>query len=295
MNTILSFIRRYPLPVYYSLVFLISWGGVLLLIGGPGNIPGTPEEAAQLLPVGIMAMLLGPSFAGLLLTGLVHGRAGYRELFARLFQQRVVPQWYAVALLGAPLLMLALLSALSLLSADFRPGIFSAADKPALLLLGLLGGLGAGIFEELGWTGFVLPIMRRRFSALATGLYMGFLWGAWHYIVNFWGSGDASGAFDLRLLIPSLLWSVSILPAFRVLMVWVWDRTGSLLIAMLMHLSLTCGMILFDPQEKRVLLSYDLLLAAALVLIAAIVLARSAAPRRQTRSKVPSLRVTPQS
>ena len=41
--------------------------------------------------------------------------------------------------------------------------LFTDADKAAVLL----GGLGAGlttILEEIGWTGFVLPRLRRRHS-----------------------------------------------------------------------------------------------------------------------------------
>jgi len=45
-----------------------------------------------------------------------------------------------------------------------------------LLLMGIAGGLMAGIFEELGWTGFAIPGMRRRYSVLVTGLIVGLIW-----------------------------------------------------------------------------------------------------------------------
>ena len=64
---------------YYALTFAISWGGVLLVIGGPGAIPGTPEETTKLFPVVYLVTVAGPSVAGTLLTGLVDGRAGFRE------------------------------------------------------------------------------------------------------------------------------------------------------------------------------------------------------------------------
>ena len=51
MTTITAFIKRHPLVTYYVLTFAISWGGMLLAIGGPGGLPGTPEQADRLMGV----------------------------------------------------------------------------------------------------------------------------------------------------------------------------------------------------------------------------------------------------
>ena len=233
--------------IYYALTFAISWGGILLVIGGPGGIPATPKQFERLLPFMFLPMLAGPSVAGILLTGLVHGRAGLREFLSRLLRWRVGARWYAVALLTAPLLMTASLLALLPTFGLLLPGIVTTNDKASLLLVGMAAGLGAGIFEELGWTGFAIPKLRLRYGVLTTGLIVGVLWGAWHFLVNVWSSGDSSGALSLALFLPSFLFSVGVLPAYRVLMVWVYDRTGSLLVAMLMHLSLATGNIIFVP------------------------------------------------
>ena len=133
--------------------------------------------------------------------------------------------------------------ALSLLSNEFLPAVFMTNDKAPLLVSGLAAGLLVGIFEELGWTGFAIPRMRRRYGALGPGLLVGVLWGAWHFIM-FWEPGSFSGAFPLALLLVKLF---SWLPAYRVLMVWVYDRTGSLLLAMLMHGSLTATQLILMP------------------------------------------------
>lgn len=63
---------------------------------------------------------------------------------------------------------------------------------------------------------------------------------------------------------------MSFLPAYRLLMVWVYDCTKSLLVAMLMHASLTATTLIFMPQATgAALLSYDLVLAASLWLVIA--------------------------
>ena len=38
MTAIKALITRHPVPVYFALTFAISWGGVLLVIGGPGGL-----------------------------------------------------------------------------------------------------------------------------------------------------------------------------------------------------------------------------------------------------------------
>jgi len=271
MKTIKVFIESYPLLIYFALVFAISWGGVLMVIG-PSGILGTTEQAETLLPIAILAMLAGPSVAGFVLTGLLYGRAGFRDLLSRMRRWRVGARWYAVALLTVPLLFTAVFLALSLTSPEFLPGIFVSEDKASVLLFGIAAGLMVGFFEELGWTGFAVPKLRLRHGILSTGLIVGVLWGAWHFLTNgVWASGTTSGELLLSLFLPAVLFTllVGVLPAFRVLMVWVYERTdGSLLVAMLMHASLTASTLILTPVVTGVaFLTYGLVLATAMWLV----------------------------
>jgi membrane protease YdiL (CAAX protease family) len=266
MSTVKAFITRHPVRTYFALAFAVSWAGVLFAVG-PGGIPTTIEQFMTIGPAMYVAMLAGPSVAGLLMTSLVCGRPGLREVLARLLTWRVGGRWYAVAVLTAPFLVMAVSLALSLLSPEFFPAVFITNDKP-LLLSGLAAGLIVGIFEELGWTGFAIPRMRRRYGVLSTGLLVGVLWGAWHFIM-FWEPGSFSGALPLAVLLVKLF---SWLPAYRVLMVWVYDRTGSLLVAMLMHGSLTATQLIMPlPGSEMSLLTSILAWAAALWIVVAMI------------------------
>lgn len=225
---IVPFIERHAVAAYYSLVFAISWGGIVLTMGPDGMF----STGATMTIAGGAALTAGPSGAGLLLTGLVDRRAGLHRLAARLRRWRVGVRWYLVALLTGPAVMGATALGLSLASPDFRPDFSTARDTLSIVVAGIALGLMVGALEELGWTGFALPRLRRRYGVLTTGLVMGLLWAAWHFPM-FAGTTDPSGALTPALVVVVFLFAW--LPPYRVLMVWVYDRTESLLVAILMH------------------------------------------------------------
>src|SRR5215212_11198378 len=288
MKTIRAFIKRHPVLSYYAMVFAISWGGILLVVGlGPGEIPATKEQVGALMPFMLLALFAGPSVAGILMTGLVYGREGFRNLLTRMTRWQVGARWYAVAILTAPLLVTATLLALSLTSPEFLPTIFTSDEKVRLLLFGVGWGLvGGGLLEELGWTGFAVPtLLRQRHGVLATGLFVGLLWGAWHFLVAFWGSGTSSGALSLAIFLPAIIFYVGSLPAYRVLMVRVYERTGeSMFVAMLMHAVFSASMLILQPLGIALVpgLIWNLMLAAALwVVVGAVALAQGGHLSRQ--------------
>src|SRR5215204_2220168 len=264
MKTAKTLIKRHPLLSYFALAFAITWGSFVLAVG-PGGIPATKEQFTT-IPLGaILAVLVGPSVSGILLTGLVHGRAGFRDLLTRMRRWRVGARWYAVALLTAPLVFTAALFPLSLISPVFRLGIFASDAKVSFVLMGIVVGLIVGIFEELGWTGFAVPtLLKLRYGVLSTGLIVGVLWGAWHLLGNdIWASVATSGGFPLVLFVAltGLSFLVGGLLAYRVLMVWVYERSGSLLLAMLMHASLSACQFILGPVAGPGALSGASLLA----------------------------------
>jgi len=261
MTTIKSSVEKYPVLTYFILTLIFTWGCMAMAVY-PEGFPITDEKFEQAGALVYMAMLVGPSGAGLLLTGLLDGRAGFRELFSRLGKWRVDARWYAVALLSAPFMITLLLLGLSLLSTDFQPALFVSGNRPALVLSSIAAGLFVGLFEELGWTGFAVPRLKQRYGVLKTGLIVGFVWGAWHF-PPFWKSDTFSATFPLILLLGQLF---SWLPPYRILMVWVYNRTESLLVSVLMHASLMASLSALVPAELTGtnLLTWILAWAAAL-------------------------------
>jgi uncharacterized protein len=277
---------RTGVSTYFMLAFAISWGGVAAVVGLDG-FPGTAADFRVLLPIVVIAMLAGPSVAGVAATALFLGKRGLHDLGRRCRKARVGARWYAVALLTAPLVVSGVLMALSLMSPVFRPGLFTVSDPSSHLVLGLMTGIVAGLFEELGWTGFAVPRLRLRYGVVVTGLMVGLVWGAWHLLVVWWGSAETSGSLSMAVYLPSM--AFAFLVPYRVLMVWVYDRTDSLLLAMWMHASLTASVRIFDPVPISgwSIVVYSLSLGAALWVVIMTVavfpgaFSRSTAPRSE--------------
>ena len=242
MSTILTPLKRHPVVSYFLLTFAISWGAIILAIGpgGLGHVTELPPATTGAL---YGAMLAGPMLAALLLTGIIDGKAGLRALMARMLRWRADVRWYAVALLTAPLLMS--LPALLLMrrGPEFLPAFVTSDDGRGLLLSSVIAGIVVGFCEEIGWTGFAVPRLRARAGILVTGIIVGVVWGAWHFLL-FWEQDTFAGAVPLALLVSRLFaW----LPPYRVLMVHVFDRTQSGLVTALMHASLVASQFIIMP------------------------------------------------
>jgi membrane protease YdiL (CAAX protease family) len=281
---------------YVILVFALTLGpwGLALITAGPGAFQGTGDEPTSMAdpdPLMVLAWLVGtpsPALAGILVIGLAYGRVGLRDLRSQLFRWRVGVRWYAVALLTVPLLTTAILSALSLTSQAFLAAIITAEDKARLLETGLVTlvvvGLVISFFEEVGWTGFATHELRKRHGLLASGLILGLPWGVMHLPAY-----AVSGAVPPALEVAGIFFYFV---PYRMLMVWVYDHTQSVLIAILMHLPLIVFLFnLLDPAMAAVPeLIFNLVFGATLwVLVVTVAMATRRKRLRGKHTSVPGL------
>jgi uncharacterized protein len=263
-----NFVERHPALSYFTLVYLITWGSILLIaqvLNSSGEMHPTARTAFVSLP-----LLIAPGLVGITLTALLEGKAGIRAMYSRMTHWRVGPRWYVMALGLMPILLLAILYGLAL--------IVSPAFAPVLSLLGL-AGIAAGYLEEIGWTGFATPRLLSRWSTLKVGLIMGLLWGLWHGLADYLLRGDSLGAFW------PVTFSLFVLPltAWRILMVWVYDNTLSGPVAQLMHFSYTGSLGFFVPltaiSHTQDALVYAVLMVVLWLFVAFIAITRQRASR----------------
>ena len=216
--------KRKSLIGYFILTFIISWVGVFGIIGEKF----LAMKVIDYNDLGLMAfaMLNGPFIAGLLMTYLVGGKKGFKDLFARMKKYKVAVHWYLPVLIFPAIL----------LSVSLLLGTFVSPElAPTLGFLGVIGGPMAGLLEETGWMGFAYPKMKGKRSVLSTSIYFGVIHGFWHIFADFLGNYNSFGEYWLPYFFGFCLHVV----ALRVLIVWVYTNTDSLLLAILMHASST--------------------------------------------------------
>lgn len=253
-------INHSPIASYFILTFFISWTGAFILVASKlfSGQPIPKMSGLLMFPV----MLLGPGTAGILLTILTEGRIGLKNFFSRLFKWRISFSLYAMAILIPPVLILLTLFILrNFVSGSFTPNFFP---------IGILFGIPAGFFEEIGWTGFAVYKMSFTKSAMSAGALIGLLWGLWHFpVIDFLGSATPHGDY----LILFFLSFIALLMAMRLLMVWVYSSTKSILIVQLMHAVFTGCLAMLGPsqvtpaQETLWYASYAILLWITVIII----------------------------
>jgi uncharacterized protein len=230
-----AIIRRYPVVTYFALTFLISWTGALA-VAAPHLIRDEPlpkMTGILMFPV----MLLGPSFAGVVLTRIVDGKSGLRVLLSQMFRAWVPLRWYTALLLPPVLVLTVLLILERFVSPVYAPNRF---------FMGILFGIPAGFLEEIGWMGYAFPKMRSESNGLVPSILLGLLWALWHLpVINYLGTATPHGAYWLPFFLAFSL----AMTGMRVLIAWIYTNTKSVLLAQLMHVSSTGSLVLFSAAR----------------------------------------------
>ena len=136
----------------------------------------------------ILPLLVGYGFvaASLVMTGILDGRAGIGRLLRQFLVWRIGLLWYAVVLLGAPIVDLAAIAVHVLLGGavpDFTQPFARQVVGPldlgiALPLFFLMGVFTNG--EEIGWRGYATPRLQAGHTALTAALVVGMVSALWH-------------------------------------------------------------------------------------------------------------------
>jgi membrane protease YdiL (CAAX protease family) len=233
-----SVLTRYPLVSFFVMAYAFTW-----IVISPWTLGAT---GAGLLPVDLAApatgpllaagILAGPALAAIIMAAVTEGRTGVHRLLARLVLWRVGARWYLLALLGVPLIMLLGFLVYAMARPDLGAlggPVYGLTYLVEFVLIMILGG---PLFEEIGWRGFALPRLQRRYGPLTASLVLGVLWAFWHlpqFLVPAWAASSGGGG------ISGIVLFVLVAVAFSVVFSWVFNNTrASLLIAVLVHTSI---------------------------------------------------------
>lgn len=215
-----GWIGRNPMVAFFLLAAAISW-----VLWGLAWLLGDSAIATAVFVLGGF----GPAAAAVIV---LNATGGSLSQWAKAIVTWRVPVRYWLFALGFP----------ALLFAGANLALAALGEPVEWSLLGDRIGPYAGTFvvtlfflggqEEPGWRGFALPRLQARWSPVAATLVLGLVWGLWHLPLQ--------GPLAPVVTIP-----------LAFLYTWVYNRTGSVLLAVLLHASIT------PTQDHLILLAEE--------------------------------------
>jgi len=224
-----TWIKQNSTTLYFVLTYFLSWS---VMIPVALSARGILEQ--QVNPAWYYLASFGPMASALLVTGLADGWPGIRRLLGGLARWRV-GSGYVFFSLGAPVVFFVIAMLIQLAISGNLPDWRLLGEVDYLPKTGLLGAIVVwfftyGLGEEVGWRGFALPHLQKKYSARSAALILGGLWAAWHLPAFFF----RDTYMEMGVLgFPMLLISVT---CASVILAWLYNSTkGSLLMVVLFH------------------------------------------------------------
>jgi uncharacterized protein len=221
-----SWIVRHPIATFLVLAYATTAALAFVPRGltEPGLLPGGAT------PHGVLENVLGSAVPAFLVTAVVNGRVGVRDLARRSFKWRVPLRWYAISLLAPPLILLAAVTALYGLAPVRALGqhwmLIFTSFLPALAIMIVFNNVA----EEIGWTGFTFTLLQDRHGPFRAALLT---------TVFFWLDHVPSFYVETRSwVVTAAVLGFLLLPhlASRFIVGWLYNASGSsVLIAGLFH------------------------------------------------------------
>ena len=221
-----STVRQHPLLAFFILAFGFTWAIEI------------PMQVWQIAPLQFLVGWM-PGLSALFVTGMIGGRSGMRALLRTLFIWRVGVQWYAVAIFG----FLALWFGTQALNPLFGGTGIHVPPFSMALVAALIAELVLRILlssEQLAWSGFALPRLQARHSALVASLILGVIWATWHLPLFFVPGSQTDAGFGVFLVGTVCT---------RIILTWVFNNTGgSVLLCGLLHQSINVWTDILAPS-----------------------------------------------
>jgi membrane protease YdiL (CAAX protease family) len=248
----------HPVAAFLALVFPVTV--LLAVVPMPDPLHGSLEN------------ILGAAVPAVVVTAIVGGRAGVRDLVRRTLRWRVPLRWYAVSLLALPTTLLLLAPALYgtdplMALAENWPLLFTSF-LPTLVFMVVLNSVA----EESAWTGFLFARLQARRMPVRAALLASIPFCLWHLVsfIDDTGSLLGGAALTAYLLLP--------LVASRVVIGWLYNASGaSVLIGGLFHATHNATVnptglavaVLGLPQDEVIFVVSLLVMVAAVVVVSA--------------------------
>jgi membrane protease YdiL (CAAX protease family) len=195
----------------------------------------------------------------------------FKKLYPGLKLKEFIKQQFSTRVKISPLIIIILIQTAIFLAVSFSYSIVNnvaitsvIASSASVIILGFFDMLIRGpLGEEIGWRGYALNEMQKKYSPMTASIIIGVIWGFWHtplWVVT-------SGYSGLDLVKYMALFLISII-AVSVIITAFYNLNKNLLIPILIHqlLNFLASLILTDTLKALYYMA-PLYVIAALVLL----------------------------
>lgn len=227
-----TFMKSHPLISYFLMAYVFTWVLVIPITFSQMGLGLFTVPESLLFILLLASTYSGPLPAALIMTSVLDGKEGRRQLWKRIFQWRVGFRWYLLVLVAYPVVFLAGLSFYSgttlwIALLENWQLIFTS-----YLPVALIGILFPSFGEEPGWRGFALSRLQEKYGPLLGTLILGVLHGLWHLPVYFIPGAILEGSFDVTQFVANTCLLITI----SFFWTWLFNKSGqSVFFAMFVH------------------------------------------------------------
>jgi membrane protease YdiL (CAAX protease family) len=243
--------------IFVLLTYLLTWSVVIpIALTKHGYAAINISRSLQIIST------LSPGIVAIILTAIYFGKSGIKSLFKGIVKWRVKFNFYIIIIIVG-----IVTCGLSLLIFNWITGQSIKPDEPYNFVFYFILILFVSAFwEEIGWRGFLLPLLQEKYTAIKSSLIIGFVWGLWHLPIYLAINpyGDKTIIYWLMMFFACVVISI--------IATYLYNSTkGSILICILFHNTINTSAAYFygnlKGAELRELLIWILLLIVSAVII----------------------------
>jgi membrane protease YdiL (CAAX protease family) len=205
---------------FFLITFLVAW---LLFI--TASLLSNNGELSTLSHILIFSGAISPGLVAVFLTAMTKGGEGVKLLIKKISFQGTQIKWYVFAITFT-----ALIKGLAALVFFFLYNSWPQFGTTSwyVMLVAIAVSIWTQAGEEIGWRGYALPLMSKKFGLAISGVLLGIIWATWHLPLFYIAAADTfHQSFPLYF---------AQITGLSVIMAWLfWKVSGNLLPLMVFH------------------------------------------------------------
>lgn len=208
------------LVLFFVIAFLVAW---LLFI--TASLISDNSQFSTLSSMLVFIGAVSPGLVAISVTAITQGSEGVRLLIGKISFKGTKAIWYLFALTFIAFIK-GLAAVVFFLWYDSWPQF--GTTPWYIMLLSVTVSMWTQAGEEIGWRGYALPLMSKKFGLAMSSILLGIIWAAWHLPLFYIAAADTyNQSFPFYLLQVTGL---------SIIMAWLfWRVNGNLLPLMVFH------------------------------------------------------------